>query len=90
MTKVLYVSSEGDYGAMIFADNGYGVSVEVAYRLAMENGGRYEMETEDDYLYFDAYEFGDIDPKFIRFLRNNIIDYDRSKAHDFFIVEDES
>lgn len=38
-------------------------------------------------LHIEAYEFGDVDKKFIEYVKNEIQDYDHSKHHNFFVVE---
>lgn len=86
--KLIYVRGAGDYAAMLFAD-GADISVKEAYERAVANGGTFEYEVEDDIARITAYEFGKVDPKFIDFLRRHIIDYDHSKAHDFFIVKED-
>ncbi len=85
MTKVIRVYDDGDYGAMTFDQSG--ISVEDAYKAAKNNAGEWQYNIDGDEVYVNSYEFGEVDQKFIDFIRNNFIDYDQSKACDFYIVK---
>jgi hypothetical protein len=43
---------------------------------------------EDDEFAFEwcAYEFGEVDPKFIDFVHDTMQDYDDSKHHNFYVL----
>ena len=94
--KLLYVYGDNDYSAMIFCDDLRLDNKEDLKRLwnkAKENGGETVLldDENDEYeIYCRACEFGEVDPKFIEWIKNDIelLDYDESKARDFFIVED--
>lgn len=87
MTKLIYVSGDGDYSAMNFDYSG--IPVEEAYEAAKNNCGEWQYEIEGENVYVNSYEFGEIDSKFIDFLHNYVLDYDRSKARDFYIVKED-
>lgn len=89
--KMIYLYGESDFSALDF-EKSKPISVNGLYDLAVENGGKVEYEYTDaegydDTLYVSAYVFGEVDPRFIDFVRNNIEDYDRAKAATFYIVE---
>lgn len=87
MTKLIYVTGESDYSAMRFDQSG--ITVEEAYKAAQGNCGEYQFEIDGDDVYVKSYEFGEVDPDFIDFITSNIVDYDQSKAADFYIVEED-
>lgn len=86
--KILYITGAGedDFGAMSVEQE---IGVKEAYQLAKENGGSYTYETDETYADISIKEFGDVDPKFITFIRNEFIDYDNSKATDFHVIEED-
>ena len=43
-------------------------------------------EFEDDFQY-EVHEFGVIDPEFIKFVKNRIMDYDDSKHENFYVID---
>ena len=86
MTKVILVNGEGDYGVIEFKESG--ISVEKAYQMAIDEGGRTYITLEDEIITVKAYDFGDVDPEFISFIRNEVQDYDMAKFQNFFIVEE--
>lgn len=85
--KVLYVHGS-DFSAVDFERSNY--TVKEIYELCLENNGIYAIDDEENNFYadFQAFEFGDVDPEFIRFIRHDIQDYDISKAHNFFVLEE--
>lgn len=93
--KILHVTGEDDFGALIFEQSN--VTVEELYKKCMECGGSasvcIEREDEDeegyeDEVYGTAYQFKDIDPEFIKFIKDYIMDYDGSKCENFYVVEE--
>lgn len=86
MTKVILVNGEGDCGVIEFEESG--ISVEKAYQMAIDEGGRTYIALEDETITVKAYDFGDVDSEFISFIRNEVQDYDMSKYKNFFIVEE--
>jgi hypothetical protein len=53
------------------------------FNLAVEAGGVYHAEN----FSVKVYEFLDVDPKFIDFVKREIVDYDHSKHSNFYIVD---
>ncbi len=86
--KILYVTTDGDYGATNFETTG--LSYEQTYEKALANGGLLMEEYEGENYIFRAYEFGDVDPKFIDFVRNEIQDYDDSKHKNFYVLPEDN
>lgn len=81
--RVLEVSSMDDYAAVTFEDE---LNEDVAkfVKLCDENNGSYE--DEETGIEFSVHEFGDVDPKFIDWVKNDVIDYDDSKHHNFYVA----
>lgn len=88
MTKLIYVSGDGDYAAMFFDRSD--ITPEEAYKAAHQNAGEYQYEIDGENVYVNSYEFGDVDPKFIAFIENKIVDYDQAKAADFYVVKEDA
>jgi hypothetical protein len=96
--KVLEVSGDSDYGAMIFEENNY--DVKEMYDKTVQAGGELEIEVKsnideeeeeesEETLYLKSHEFfGDVDIKFIDFIQDEFMDYDSCKCHNFFIVKE--
>lgn len=79
--RVLFVkSNDGDYGALMFEDEYSGTSVSTI----MDNLSNYEGE---DWI-IEVFEFGSIDRDFVKFIRDNIQDYDASKHENFYLEGD--
>lgn len=90
MTKsltILHVTGSGDYTAAKIEDD---FGVENAYQIAKENGGKAEIELDNEYdiAYVTILKFGAVDYEFIGFVQN-FIDYDYSKHENFFVIEPE-
>lgn len=85
--KVLYVSGGDDYMALTFEqDHVKDGDYKTWFDKTVENGGN--MWIEDDYIELTAHEFGEVDKKFIDFVRHEIQDYDDSKHSNFYVVEE--
>lgn len=88
--KVLLVSGLSDYGVLNFEDynekNDMTLQNWVERLETKENKKEY---IEEDNLKFsvELFVFGEVDEKFIEFIRDEIIDYDDSKNTDFFVVD---
>lgn len=88
--KILLVTTDGDYGACLFED-----TIEDATwpgiwdeAKASKNGQltkELEADGEMTEFQFEAHEFGEVDPKFIDFLRDQQ-DYDDSKHKNWFVI----
>lgn len=85
MTKILYVTGD-EYSAMYIED---GVGVEEAYRQAAESEGKKTFIDDNGYAECEVLEFGEVDFKFIEFIRNNIQDYDVAKHKNFYEIDSE-
>jgi len=82
--KVLKVYSDGDYGALEFENKYLGASV----KTIIENIDDYRQDVGESYeadFLLDSYDFGDICPKFVSFLKNQIIDEDDQKHMTFYL-----
>jgi len=91
-TKVLLVGSvEGDYGVLSFNDYNDENSLSLKdWVERLENTElKKEIVEEDDYYFsVELFTFGEIDTNFIKFIQNEIVDYDNTKNTDFFVVEE--
>jgi hypothetical protein len=95
--KVLYVYGDDDYSALTFCDELHYDNDADLLRLwneAKANGGETVLESDEEdngyEIYCRAEEFGDVDEKFIEWIKTDIelLDYDESKGRDFFIVKE--
>lgn len=89
-TIVLVVSSEGDYGDLRFKEYNEvnGLSLSYWAKKLRNEGRKFEVvEDEGNGYYFNVeyYEFGCIDPDFVKLIRNDIQDYDSSKNVNFYV-----
>lgn len=80
-TKVLYISGD-DYAKLSFENKYNGTPV-----IDIINDLESFKSTPDDETYWEleVYEFENIDPKFAKFVRITIQDYDDSKHHGFYL-----
>ena len=95
--KVLYVENPyGDYGAVTFEQSTLTVE-SVLEEMALHDTTEIELSVGEDFenydeeptgLSFELFEFKEVDPEFIDFIRNYIQDYDDSKHRNFYIVEE--
>jgi len=95
--KILLVTSDYDYGALSFEEFATEEIKRKVWKEAFSQPNhKYSAdaseiaETEEGLeLDFTAYQFGEVDTKFIQFVRDEIQDYDDSKFTNFYEVEDE-
>jgi len=79
-TRVLLVSGDGDFSVINFENAHGGTSI----KDIMDNLDNYQ--SEDGEWNLEIREFdGDIDPKFVKFIKSKIQDYDESKNTTFFV-----
>lgn len=83
-------SDGSDYGAMMFDDNTPLDKYASIWEKANKKGRgilKYNVRADGDDQTVDiiAYEFGEVDPKFVDFIRSET-DYDHSKHRNFFVV----
>ncbi len=81
VTKVLLVTGGDDYHAQSFEDEYGGTSVSEI----IENLSKYESDEWD----LEVFTFGQVDPKFVEFIKEHIQDYDQSKTTNFYLDTDE-
>lgn len=88
--KLLYITGDNDYAALGFEDSELFKDLKSLYNRAEINDGTLEIHLEEanTTLYITNYEFGTVDPAFVKFITGNIQDYDDSKNHNFYIVEE--
>lgn len=84
--KVLYVSGD-DYSANDFENH------VTENKLTFEEASKLETFLdeygEETNIIVEEMEFGDICPKFLDFIKNEVIDYDDSEHSNFYTEEDE-
>lgn len=89
--KVLLVSGLSDYGVVSFEyynkKNNMTLQDWVKRLESKESKTEY-IDTNDYDFSVELYTFGEIDKKFVEFIRDEIVDYDMSKHTDFFVVEE--
>lgn len=78
---ILHVTGDEDYAALTFEKN-Y-PDIQKAYKKALDNDGYFET----DAFRVEIKRFRDVDPLFINFLKEYILDYDSLKDENFYIVE---
>ncbi|PAV30310.1 hypothetical protein CIL05_07520 [Virgibacillus profundi] len=84
--EFLYVYGD-ECAAMDFKEHFDVSSIVKQLRASTDKRITLEDSNENEYT-FKLLEFGDVDPKFVNFVRNEMIDYDHAKQKDFFeIVE---
>ena len=85
--KIIHVHGE-DYCVCNFEE--HEMTAKEAYDKAISNGGSFINEDDESYFEVNSYEFdGEVNKKFIAFIRNEIQDYDEAKSNSFFIIEEE-
>ncbi len=87
--KILWITGD-DYSAASFKAN-FSAS-EIADQLKVGDPAKlfeHEVGIDGDGYYFEAelFEFGDVDPAFIKFIQGNVRDYDQQKHENFFVLE---
>lgn len=82
--KVLEIFGD-DYAAVMY-DNEVATGRLNPQDLWVRGRGVYESDKNGAYFEYSAREFGEVDPTFIEFVRNEIIDYDDSKHHNFYVL----
>lgn len=77
--KMIYVYGDDDYAALDFERYFNGKSVKEIIERFFDNEEEYDGDFE-----MKLYEFGEIDPEFIKFVCSSIQDYDQSKHENFY------
>lgn len=81
--KIVYVSGQCDFSALEMEESGELKELV----LKMVENDITEMESEDESR-IEIREFGEVDMRFVNFVRNNIVDYDLSKMSDFYLLDE--
>jgi hypothetical protein len=80
--KILHVNGDADYGALTFEQD-YGLE---KAREDVKNGNVPKDESGDEAWEAKVLEFGEVDSKFIDFIKGEIMDYDMSKHENFYVL----
>ena len=81
--KIVYVNGQGDFSAMDMEDSG-----ELKQLVnQMIKDGVTSIESEDEST-VSIIEVGEVDERFIDFVRNNIVDYDLAKMSEFYLLDE--
>ncbi len=89
--KVIYIYGDDDYGFLTFEGSEYNKpeNLREIWDEAYEDDNMITTrEIDDAVIYFDCYEFDDVDLDFIEFIRNKIQDYDDNKHKNFVVLEE--
>lgn len=82
-TRVLFIDGPDDFSVINFESAHGGTPA----KDILDDLEKYE--SDDEKWYLESLEFdGDIDPKFIAFIKSRIQDYDDSKNKNFFLETD--
>lgn len=84
-TRIILVKSDYDYDTLMFEEH-HIVTDELWSKI--KKGDTIEVNCDGEILQLNvtALEFDVIDPEFIRFVRNNLMDEDQSKHTNFYVV----
>ena len=87
--KIIYISGQSDFSAIDMEESGELKSLTKALVTAniLTNGLVNEIESSDEST-VKLLEFGEVDKEFIKFVRDEIVDYDLSKQSDFYLLEE--
>lgn len=87
--KIIYVSGQCDFSAIDMKESGELKSLTKALVTAniLTNGLVNEIESYDGSI-VKLLEFGEVDKEFIKFVRDEIVDYDLAKQSDFYLLEE--
>lgn len=81
--EIVYVNGQGDFSAMDMEDSG-----ELKQLVSqMVKDGITSTESEDEST-VSIIEVGEVDKRFINFVRNNIVDYDLAKMSEFYLLNE--
>nr|DAZ34461.1 MAG TPA: hypothetical protein [Caudoviricetes sp.] len=87
--KIIYVNGQCDFSAIDMEESGELKSLTKALVTAnkLTNGLVNKIESSDEST-VKLLEFGEVDKEFIKFVRDEIIDYDLAKQSDFYLLEE--
>jgi hypothetical protein len=87
--KVVYIKAINDFDALQF-EQMYASKLTLKHWGELQDkGGHLHLNDNDGNqaeIEYELYEFGAVDPKFISFVEEDIMDYDNSKHSNFYIV----
>ena len=90
MTMILELRGHNDYSALDFERSEYKIS-DIVYILSCFTSFEQDEKIEEIESEFDCtfilHRFEDVDPKFIKFVRENVQGYDSSKSSNFYVVD---
>lgn len=75
--KILLITGDDDFAAATFEED-----MSISQAVQKINAGRDLGEGYDGKIL----EFGEVDPEFIDFIKNDIMDYDDSKHKNFYVI----
>ena len=82
--KIVWVSGECDFSTEDMVDSGE--LDKLVEKMLKENSNK--IESSDGSMVY-ILEFGEVDKRFVRFVRDCISDYGLAKQSDFFILDEE-
>jgi len=85
MSKVLKVTGD-DFAALQFEQQ---FDIKKVYQDLIDNDSEFiELEDKDgEIIEVSLYEFTNIDPKFVDFIKNDILDHDEQKTTSFYVID---
>ena len=85
--KIIYVNGQCDFSAIDMEESGELKSLTKVLVTAnvLSNGVVNEIESSDEST-VKLLEFGEVDKEFIKFVRDEIVDYDLAKQSDFYLL----
>lgn len=81
--KIVYVNGQCDYSALEMEESG---ELKQLVEQMLEDDIT-SLESQDESI-VEIREMGEVDQRFINFVRNNIVDYDFSKMSDFYLLDE--
>lgn len=89
MTTYLFVTDDGDFGAMTFEQN---YDAQTVYNEMVAEGVTHKYVVDPDIdeacISVEIKTFGEVDPEFESFIFDKLVDYDVSKASNIYRVEE--
>lgn len=81
--KIVYVNGQCDYSSLEMEESG---ELKQLVEQMLEDDIT-SLESQDESI-VEIREIGEVDQRFINFVRNNIVDYDFSKMSDFYLLDE--
>lgn len=87
--KIIYINGQCDFSVIDMEESGELKSLTKALVVAnvLTNGVVNEIESSDKSI-VKLLEFGEVDKEFIKFIRDEILDYSLSKQSNFYLLEE--